>query len=135
MLMFSAFILVVFLMIRRPPRSTLTYTLFPSTTLFRSPVQRRALRAGRGGEAGVRAEPRAIPQGRSPDHHREFRLRLVARAIGRASCRERGVSTCRSRWSPDHTTKNKYQILSHDKPHTQPKTQLVPNQFHTPIHP
>src|SRR3546814_11823440 len=29
---------VFFLMIRRPPRSTRTYTLFPYTTLFRSPV-------------------------------------------------------------------------------------------------
>src|SRR3546814_14523367 len=28
-----------FLMIRRPPRSTRTDTLFPYTTLFRSPVQ------------------------------------------------------------------------------------------------
>src|SRR3546814_7315214 len=27
-------------MIRRPPRSTLTYTLFPYTTLFRSPIVR-----------------------------------------------------------------------------------------------
>src|SRR3546814_18167921 len=27
---------VIFLMIRRPPRSTRTYTLFPYTTLFRS---------------------------------------------------------------------------------------------------
>src|SRR3546814_18425189 len=29
-------LLVFFLMIRRPPRSTRTYTLFPYTTLFRS---------------------------------------------------------------------------------------------------
>src|SRR3546814_9841513 len=28
-----------FLMIRRPPRSTRTYTLFPYTTLFRSPKE------------------------------------------------------------------------------------------------
>src|SRR3546814_19848193 len=28
---------IMFLMIRRPPRSTRTYTLFPYTTLFRSP--------------------------------------------------------------------------------------------------
>src|SRR3546814_16109762 len=28
--------------------------------------------------------------------------------IGRASCRERGVSTCRYRWSPSHYKKNKY---------------------------
>src|SRR3546814_10282426 len=31
-------------MIRRPPRSTRTYTLFPYTTLFRSIIMRRALR-------------------------------------------------------------------------------------------
>src|SRR3546814_2933291 len=31
-----------FLMIRLPPRSTRTDTLFPYTTLFRSPVSRRA---------------------------------------------------------------------------------------------
>src|SRR3546814_6997960 len=30
------FLCVFFLMIRRPPRSTRTYTLFPYTTLFRS---------------------------------------------------------------------------------------------------
>src|SRR3546814_10598508 len=33
-----------FVMIRRPPRSTRTDTLFPDTTLFRSAVQRRAER-------------------------------------------------------------------------------------------
>src|SRR3546814_18095812 len=32
---------IVFLMIRRPPRSTRTYTLFPYTTLFRSPAAPR----------------------------------------------------------------------------------------------
>src|SRR3546814_11366095 len=31
---------IFFLMIRRPPRSTRTDTLFPYTTLFRSPVRR-----------------------------------------------------------------------------------------------
>src|SRR3546814_12608250 len=35
-----------FLMIRRPPRSTRTDTLFPYTTLFRSPYRRAARRAG-----------------------------------------------------------------------------------------
>src|SRR3546814_11257754 len=38
-----------FLMIRRPPRSTRTDTLFPYTTLFRSPVQGRSLRRCRRG--------------------------------------------------------------------------------------
>src|SRR3546814_10977442 len=39
MLCFSVFF---FLMIRRPPKSTRTDTLFPYTTLFRSPVRQRA---------------------------------------------------------------------------------------------
>src|SRR3546814_15590624 len=34
-------------MIRRPPRSTRTDTLFPSTTLFRSPGRRRCARPAR----------------------------------------------------------------------------------------
>src|SRR3546814_5319299 len=41
---FSLF--VFFLMIRRPPRSTRTDTLFPYTTLFRSPGTARAVDAG-----------------------------------------------------------------------------------------
>src|SRR3546814_1606481 len=36
---------VFFLMIRRPPRSTRTDTLFPYTTLFRSPQDDELLRA------------------------------------------------------------------------------------------
>src|SRR3546814_3419647 len=36
-----------FLMIRRPPRSTRTDTLFPYTTLFRSPVARARGRSAR----------------------------------------------------------------------------------------
>src|SRR3546814_1941992 len=38
--MFLLFFFVFFLMIRRPPRSTRTDTLFPYTTLFRSPGNR-----------------------------------------------------------------------------------------------
>src|SRR5213082_3753577 len=37
-----------FLMIRRPPRSTLCQTLFPYTTLFRSPGGDQLSRQGRG---------------------------------------------------------------------------------------
>src|SRR3546814_9780702 len=36
------FLSFFFLMIRRPPRSTRTDTLFPYTTLFRSPARRRS---------------------------------------------------------------------------------------------
>src|SRR3546814_8414429 len=38
-----------FLMIRRPPRSTRTDTLFPYTTLFRSPLARLEVRDGSAG--------------------------------------------------------------------------------------
>src|SRR3546814_3328436 len=44
-------LLFVFVMIRRPPRSTRTDTLFPYTTLFRSIVPLRP--AGRGGDQGL----------------------------------------------------------------------------------
>src|SRR3546814_17322522 len=54
--------LFFFLMIRRPPRSTRTDTLFPYTTLFRSGVERAAQSCG-----GVRARRRrcgeAVEQG------------------------------------------------------------------------
>src|SRR3546814_19208076 len=40
-------------MIRRPPRSTRTDTLFPYTTLFRSVTSHRAARGVTGGECGV----------------------------------------------------------------------------------
>src|SRR3546814_8029321 len=50
-------------MIRRPPRSTRTDTLFPYRTLFRS--RRQCFRlAGCNGEAGYLIEPPALPYGR-----------------------------------------------------------------------
>src|SRR3546814_17041909 len=59
-------------MIRRPPRSTRTYTLFPYTTLFRSlgfvtgdgPVPTYSLTVASGGEDNVldRIAPRAVPK-------------------------------------------------------------------------
>src|SRR3546814_11829023 len=49
--------LVFFLMIRRPPRSTRTDTLFPYTTLFRS-------RRGAGRHPRRRDQPRAGARGR-----------------------------------------------------------------------
>src|SRR3546814_4427317 len=45
-------------MIRRPPRSTRTDTLFPYTTLFRSPVSRH-----HAGAASLGAEARRRPPG------------------------------------------------------------------------
>src|SRR3546814_4253678 len=51
-----------FLMIRRPPRSTLTDTLFPFTTLFRSPSPHRTA-AEPGCWSGV---PASLPHAGSP---------------------------------------------------------------------
>src|SRR3546814_2166825 len=47
---------IFFLMIRRPPRSTRTDTLFPYTTLFRSGDGRRGI----GPNAGQRAQARLV---------------------------------------------------------------------------
>src|SRR3546814_11675085 len=51
-----------FLMIRRPPRSTRTYTLFPYTTLFRSAVAAGDLHLGAAGLC-PRAAARRLPGG------------------------------------------------------------------------
>src|SRR3546814_17995470 len=61
---FHVYYLFFFLMIRRPPRSTLTDTLFPYTTLFRS-----ARLPGRGapGRCGRRTGARATYHG-AADH-------------------------------------------------------------------
>src|SRR3546814_11930870 len=69
---------LIFLMIRRPPRSTRTDTLFPYTTLFRSdrrfvqdlrpqpaPAPRRHPRRRLPGAAGARA----VARGRHSDRH------------------------------------------------------------------
>src|SRR3546814_18332152 len=99
-------------MIRRPPRSTRTDTLFPYTTLFRSvhsvvTVLALAL-AGLQSLPALAADrvpgdatgPRLVPQPRTPETQ-VIRLRpgqtplvtltadIFYREIGRASCRER----------------------------------------------
>src|SRR3546814_4635880 len=64
-------LVVVFLMIRRPPRSTRTDTLFPYTTLFRS----RGVRRDGGDETdcqGQRARPSSGRAARSEEHTSEL---------------------------------------------------------------
>src|SRR3546814_16920656 len=121
--------LLVFFMIRRPPRSTRTDTLFPYTTLFRS-ADRPDPRAGaglrrmephdpsRGYRHGRRRHDAFDDDGDSARHPRaraggSGRLSLVRseeRRVGK-EC----VSTCRSRWSPYHE-KKKYEYTSmHEK--------------------
>src|SRR3546814_18774884 len=111
-------------MIRRPPRSTRTDTLFPYTTLFRSgnflPVVQKAdpmknnikaLRQTRGitqAELALRTGV-GIPQVSKWENGRvdipASRLTEIANVLGRSEERRVGkecVRTCSSRWSPDH---------------------------------
>src|SRR3546814_19873088 len=104
---------MLLLMIRRPPRSTRTYTLFPYTTLFRSRQHAHPHRDQRGGRQRARRQypggRRAATQrrvardaaldGRRSDQRpaRERPSRSEERRVGK-EC----VSTCRSRWLPYH---------------------------------
>src|SRR3546814_12398369 len=104
-------------MIRRPPRSTRTDTLFPYTTLFRSlsGVGKRPGAAGlswslppaRGRVEGILAGGHHGYASWQPPAPRARRLREEPRdeKHGRSEERRVGkecVSTCRSRWSPYH---------------------------------
>src|SRR2546422_5159253 len=74
---YSLFVFFFFLMIRRPPRST----LFPYTTLFRSPVAEHPQRLADGEPVGRGRE--AVEAGRSEEHTSELqsRLHLVCRLL------------------------------------------------------
>src|SRR3546814_13263919 len=113
----------LFLMIRRPPRSTRTDTLFPYTTLFRSirspPLGRHSMaprRKNLGDAGGPQPFCRHSKRGTQPrtartddDNvigviddfvgagHTELASRSEERRVGK-EC----VRTCRSRWSPYH---------------------------------
>src|SRR3546814_11135574 len=114
-------------MIRRPPRSTRTDTLFPYTTLFRSgrlwagTVFLVFLHPAHGGRRALEgsqtkgAERTDMPRKSNPvdalKKLREQREELAAKEAklrdeaARSEERRGGkecVSTCRSRWSPEH---------------------------------
>src|SRR3546814_15625821 len=121
--------IVFFLMIRRPPRSTRTDTLFPYTTLFRARLvgdrqgaghrqrPRRTARRGRpgahrGGHGGHGGRPRT--GGAAPVSellHKSGRLIVNGFALQadvRSKERRVGkecVSKCRPRWAPYHKKK------------------------------
>src|SRR3546814_17148757 len=123
--------LFFFLMIRRPPRSTRTDTLFPYTTLFRSArssaalphgLRRRRLQPENEGaeQVGIRtggSEGNADAASTFYDARSDLeqpqaqggKLR-ACQSSGRSEERRVGkecVSTCRSRWSPYHKKKKK----------------------------
>src|SRR3546814_20316015 len=94
-----------FLMIRRPPRSTRTYTLFPYTTLFRSPRARRgnrragpfpagddgarALACSRSQGEGAARPLRHHPRAPAPLRHRDRRFPHLRAPVAAAPQRRR----------------------------------------------
>src|SRR3546814_16380962 len=113
-----------FLMIRRPPRSTRTDTLFPDTTLFRSPTSSRHEKWVKNSVIGKllkRQNPARWPgsmegedrdavggSARPVESRKVIDLQRVAvevAVIGRSGARRVGeecVRKCRSRWTPYH---------------------------------
>src|SRR3546814_14597196 len=69
MFVFCFYHLFFFLMIRRPPRSTRTDTLFPYTTLFRSFLQFRRLNETGGEKKNRRTAASAEPPRSQARHH------------------------------------------------------------------
>src|SRR3546814_17832984 len=113
-------------MIRRPPRSTLTDTLFPYTTLFRSLRRLRNQPVGGRGQISISAglgpphTPAKLVKLRQPKavrpmndkrigawnikpalHDGRGKQHIIARSEERRVGKE-CVSTCRTRWSPYH---------------------------------
>src|SRR3546814_3644537 len=82
-------------MIRRPPRSTRTDTLFPYTTLFRSPERAEP-------RAGQEASP-LCHQGAQPPGDRDGRSRRRAGTAAKAA--DAATSACGTDWrSEEHTS-------------------------------
>src|SRR3546814_11025583 len=79
--------IVVFLMIRRPPRSTRTDTLFPYTTLFRSEEQLRIFGNGRIAHGAGLDQPLSAAQGPDPANQRAGADRRLRRRANRCSGR------------------------------------------------
>src|SRR3546814_9749152 len=121
-----------FLMIRRPPRSTRTDTLFPYTTLFRSPAGSRG--SGRCDREAARAAPGAAIGQRLRRHHprgRSQRTRTgrtpARRRRGRAGRSEEHTSELQSLMRISYavfclkkkkTTNHQQQIQTHTEKHT-----------------
>src|SRR3546814_13553108 len=95
-------IMVFFLMIRRPPRSTRTDTLFPYTTLFRSAGAPSRPAAPRPGRALV---ARAAVRRKLPDSHRQFLGAHRRRGYGRPHAASgEGKTMIRLDRSDEHTS-------------------------------
>src|SRR3546814_10687739 len=130
-MLYSWYVFVFFVRIRRQPRSTRTYTLFPYTTLFRSAA------LGRAGEPRPPRKPRddASARGRST-HHRKHPL--CQRRAGDDACLLRQEPASRPHRSEEHTSELqslmrisyavfclKKKTTTHNTTHTQPSKQYT----------
>src|SRR3546814_11493875 len=97
-------------MIRRPPRSTRTDTLFPYTTLFRSPNEARHAREIQGPAEGCRGSP--LRQAR---RHEEARPEGCVEVDGRLD--ERGRARATGLLETQGQARERLQILTHSAPH------------------
>src|SRR3546814_20661914 len=97
-----------FLMIRRPPRSTRTDTLFPYTTLFRSSEVEMPLNVVQSRWVSrLRPKVEVYPERLPRQSKGSTRTELPGGLIDEIRSAERRVGTecgrtCRSRWSPVH---------------------------------
>src|SRR3546814_3164482 len=118
-----------FLMIRRPPRSTRTDTLFPYTTLFRSSaagrtdvrlrLQRHAA-PGRGGQGGLvrGAEPVPAPRrpGAEPGQHGQGLCRSEEHTSELQSLMRISYAVfCLKKKKKNNNKKRQYKITEHTK--------------------
>src|SRR3546814_5224991 len=114
-------VFVLFLMIRRPPRSTRTDTLFPYTTLFRSTLidfrytQHFRASRGKGGAGSNRTGAGGddlvikVPVGRSEEHTSE--LQSLMRISYAVFCLKKKIPTTNTHQCHYSTTKkDKYRI-------------------------
>src|SRR3546814_6739955 len=91
-------------MIRLPPRSTRTDTLFPYTTLFRSRARRRHLREG-GSEDALHHRLRAVGPGGHDPARTPRQPRLAGRRLaGRRPAGGPAVADFPRRRSEEHTS-------------------------------
>src|SRR3546814_2454879 len=129
---------------RRPPRSTRTDTLFPYTTLFRSPRYRRRRRMGRletrataragrrrdrqdGAGRGTGAGRRGADRHRTPDRRGASRTRL--RPAGARQRRERPPPHRPDQGTPPSTGRRnglRPAVRAHSGQHAAPRERLRP---------
>src|SRR3546814_1299802 len=125
--MFWYMLCVFFLMIRRPPRSTRTDTLFPYTTLFRSPQPEQRVRHGR--QCAARQNVRRRCRGRMESNARpghQLRRGMAQREeIGRAHVRTPVTNAhlvCRLPLEKKNKTNNTTQLIYHTQTTTERTT-------------